>query len=179
MTRTDNANITTKCNTGLCSTISITEEKFDKAKAPRFLNGDVAQMVERSLSMREVRGSMPRISNFSEEPGKQKKEIRSAVLLDQKKTWICTSNMRKKASKTVQSLLRKRLVSWITKVYLRKTSDETLLYEWVNQRHPSDINSSSGPHQRGMSIGRANDWHVRNTWIDNQHRQGQFYNDMQ
>ena len=72
MTRTDNANITTKCNTGLCSTISITEEKFDKAKAPRFLNGDVAQMVERSLSMREVRGSMPRISNFSEEPGNQK-----------------------------------------------------------------------------------------------------------
>ena len=26
------------------------------------LNGDVAQMVERSLSMREVRGSIPRIS---------------------------------------------------------------------------------------------------------------------
>jgi hypothetical protein len=28
------------------------------------LNGDVAQMVERSLSMREVRGSIPRISNI-------------------------------------------------------------------------------------------------------------------
>ena len=28
-------------------------------------NGDVAQMVERSLSMREVRGSIPRISTFS------------------------------------------------------------------------------------------------------------------
>ena len=27
--------------------------------------GDVAQMVERSLSMREVRGSIPRISNFN------------------------------------------------------------------------------------------------------------------
>ena len=27
-------------------------------------NGDVAQMVERSLSMREVRGSIPRISNL-------------------------------------------------------------------------------------------------------------------
>ncbi len=26
--------------------------------------GDVAQMVERSLSMREVRGSIPRISSF-------------------------------------------------------------------------------------------------------------------
>ena len=28
--------------------------------------GDVAQMVERALSMREVRGSMQRISNFIE-----------------------------------------------------------------------------------------------------------------
>jgi hypothetical protein len=27
-------------------------------------SGDVAQMVERSLSMREVRGSIPRISNL-------------------------------------------------------------------------------------------------------------------
>ena len=42
------------------------------ALAPRFFNGDVAQMVERSLSMQEVRGSIPRISNFSEVPGNQK-----------------------------------------------------------------------------------------------------------
>ena len=41
--------------------------------APRFLNRDVAHMLERSLSMREVRGSMPRISNFTEEPGNQEK----------------------------------------------------------------------------------------------------------
>ena len=84
------ANITTIGNRGLCSTISITKERFDKVVAPRFLNGDVAQMVERSLSMREVRWSLPRISNFSEESGNQKKGIREAVLLDQKKTWICT-----------------------------------------------------------------------------------------
>ena len=38
------------------------------ALAPRFLNEDVAQMVERSLSMQEVGGSMPLNSNFSEEP---------------------------------------------------------------------------------------------------------------
>ena len=76
--------------------------------------------------------------------------------------------MQKEASETVQSLLKKRLVPRITKVYLRKTSKETLLYRWVNQRHPSDINSSFGLHQRGMSIGRASDWHVRNTWIDDQ-----------
>ena len=50
------------------STIALTEERLQMAWAPRFLNGDVAQMVERSLIMREVRGSMPRISNFSEEP---------------------------------------------------------------------------------------------------------------
>ena len=75
--------------------------------APRFITGDVAQMVERSLCMWAVRRSMPRISNFSEEPGKQKKETREAGLLDQNKTWICTSNMQKEASETVQSLLRK------------------------------------------------------------------------
>ena len=57
-----------------------------------------------------------------------KKEIWEAVLLDQKKTWIWTSTMQKEASETVKSLLRKRLVSRITKVYLRKTSKETLLY---------------------------------------------------
>ena len=74
MTRTDKANITTICNRGLCWTISMTEERLDKAIAPRFLNGEVAQMVERSLSMREVRGSLPRISNFSEEPGNQKRK---------------------------------------------------------------------------------------------------------
>ena len=44
------------------------------ALAPRSFNGDVAQMVERSLSMREVRGSMPRISNFSEEPENEKRK---------------------------------------------------------------------------------------------------------
>ena len=161
-----------------CSTIALTKERLHMSLDARFLTRDVAQMVEPHFAS-EVQGSMPRISNFSEEPGKQKKAIRWAVFLDQQKTWICTSNMRKKASKTVQSLLRKWLVSRITKVYLRKTSEETLLYWWVNQRHPSDINSSSGPHQRGMSIWRASDWHVRNTWIDNPHRQSQFYNHMQ
>ena len=53
------------------------------ALAPRFFNGDVAEMVERSLSMREVRRSLPRISNFSEEPG-NRKELQEAILLDQK-----------------------------------------------------------------------------------------------
>ena len=97
------------------------------ALAPCFLNGDVAQMVERSLSMREVRQTMPRISNFSEQPGNRKK-LQEAILLDQKKTFICTSNMQKEGSETVHSLLRKRLVPRISNVYLKKASKETLLY---------------------------------------------------
>ena len=72
MTHIDKAKFTTICNRKLCSTFALTEERFDMALAPRFFNGDVAQMVERSLCMQEVRGSMPRISNFSEVPGNQK-----------------------------------------------------------------------------------------------------------
>ena len=36
------------------------------------LNEDVAQKVERSFRMREERGWMPRVSNFSEKTGNQK-----------------------------------------------------------------------------------------------------------
>ena len=72
MTRIDKANFTTICNRKLCWTIALTEERFDMALAPRFLNGDVAQMVERSFGLQEVRESMRRISNFSKEPGNQK-----------------------------------------------------------------------------------------------------------
>ena len=50
------------------STIALTEERLEMALVPRFLNGDVAQMVERSLRMPAVRGSMLRTSNFTEEP---------------------------------------------------------------------------------------------------------------
>ena len=163
------ANITTIGNRGLCSTISITEERFDKVVAPRFLNGDVAEMVEHSLSMREVQDRCPASPIFQRSP-EIKKGNTVSCFENRKKTWICTSNMRKEASETVQSLLRKRLESRITKVYPRKTSEETLLYCWVNQKHPSNINTSFGPHQRGMSIGRASEWHVRNTWIDHPHR---------
>ena len=86
MTRFDKANFTTICNRKLFSTIALTEERLDMALAPGLFNGNVAQMVERSLSMREVRGPMPRISNFSEEPGNQKKQLQGTILLDQKKT---------------------------------------------------------------------------------------------
>ena len=58
---------------------------------------------------------------------KPKKELQEAILFDQKKTWIYTSKMENEASETVQSLLGKRLVTRIAKIYLRKTSKETLL----------------------------------------------------
>ena len=64
-------------------------DRFDMALAPRFSNGDVAQMVEHTLTLQEVHGSMPRISNFSEEPGNQKKEQRETFFSDQKKTDMC------------------------------------------------------------------------------------------
>ena len=49
----------------------------------------------------------------------------------------------------------------------------------MNQRPPSDINSSVGPHQRGSSIEKAINWHLKNKWIDDPHRQNQNQNDMQ
>ena len=49
-------------------------ERLQISLAPPFLNGDVAQMVERSLCMRDLLRSMHHFSNFSEEPGNQKRE---------------------------------------------------------------------------------------------------------
>ena len=95
--------------------------------APRFLNEDVPHMVERSLCMRDVRRTMPRFSNFSEESGKNKK-IQEAILLDQKKDIDKYVNMHKEGSETVQSLLTKRLAPRIPNVYLKNTSKATLLY---------------------------------------------------
>ena len=74
MTHINKASFTTIFNRKICSTSALTEDRFDMSLAPRFFNGEVAQMVERSLCMREVRGSMPRMSNFSEEPGNRKRK---------------------------------------------------------------------------------------------------------
>ena len=85
MTRTDEANFTTISNRKLRSTIALREERFDMALAPRFFNGEAAQIVKRSLSLQEVRGLMPRISNFSDEPGNQKKIITGSYFVRPKK----------------------------------------------------------------------------------------------
>ena len=57
----------------------INRDRFDMALASRVFNGDVAQMIERTLTLQEVRGSIPRISNFSEEPGNQKEKYRKLI----------------------------------------------------------------------------------------------------
>ena len=138
-------------------------------------HGDVAQILEHSLCMREVPGSMPRISNFSK---KKSPEIQN---------WTTRSRFvrqKEESDKYVQDpkgsiwnsteLAEEAIGAPNRHGYLRKTSKDTfLLHWWVNQRPPSDINSSFAPHQRGSSIERASDWHVRSTWIDDQHRQSQ------
>ena len=67
MTRIDKANFRTICKRRPFN-YCINRRKVRDGMSSHFLNGDIAEMVESSLSMREVRGSMPRISNFSEEP---------------------------------------------------------------------------------------------------------------
>ena len=59
-------------NRRLRSTIALTEEWLQTSICTNFLNGDVSQKVERLIRMREERGWMPRITNFSEKTGNQK-----------------------------------------------------------------------------------------------------------
>ena len=108
-----------------CSTIALTKERLQMSLAAPFLTRDVAQTEERSLSIWEVRGSMPPASPIFQRSPEIKKGNTVSCFENRKNTWICTSNMRKEASETVQSLLRKRLRARIAKVYLRKTSRET------------------------------------------------------
>ena len=50
------------------STIALTEERLQMALAPHFLNGDVAQMVERSLSIRGYGNRCPASPAFQRSP---------------------------------------------------------------------------------------------------------------
>ena len=58
------------------STIALTKERLQMSLATRFLTRDVAQMVERSLCMREVRGSMSPHLQIFRGARKSKNEIR-------------------------------------------------------------------------------------------------------
>ena len=94
MTRLDKTIFRAMWNRRLRSTIALTEEWLQMSLSTSFLNRDVAQKVERSFRKREEQGWMPRTSEFSEKTGNQeKKTLREAVLLDQKKTLISTSNI--------------------------------------------------------------------------------------
>ena len=87
MTRIDKADFRTTCNKRLRLIIALTEERLQMSLAPRFLNEDVPQMVERSLCMREVRRTMPSFSNFPEEPGNNKKNTGSYFVRPKKRHW--------------------------------------------------------------------------------------------
>ena len=179
ITRIDKANFTTICNRKLCSTSALTEERLQKSLAARFLNGDVAKMVERSLSMREVRGSMPRISNFSEEHGNRKRNYGKLFCWTKRRHGFVRPIWERKHLKQYRACWKSDCSPESPRFNSERRRRKHKFYWQDNQSHPSDINSSCGPHQRGMSIGRASEWHVRNTWIDDPHRQSQYYNDMQ
>ena len=101
MTRIDIAKTRTICIRKLRSTIALTEEWLQMSLSTSFPNGDVAQKVERLFRMREERGWMPRITNFSEKTGNQKTNYGKRFCQTKKKTLISTSNIRREASETV------------------------------------------------------------------------------
>ena len=63
----------------------MTEKWLQMSLSTSFLNGDVAQNIERSYRMREERGSMPRISNYSEKTGNQETNTTGSCLIRSKK----------------------------------------------------------------------------------------------
>ena len=100
MTRVDKTIFRTMWNTRLRSTIAMTEKWLQMSLSTSFLNGDVAQNIERSFHMREERGWMPRIPNYSEKTGNQETNTTGSCLVRSKKTLISTSNIRWEASET-------------------------------------------------------------------------------
>ena len=85
MTRVDKIIFRTMWNTRLRSTIAMTEKWLQMSLSTSFLNGDVAQNIERSYRMWEERGSMPRISNYSEKTGNQETNTTGNCLIRSKK----------------------------------------------------------------------------------------------
>ena len=123
---------------------------------------------------------MPRISNFSEEPGNQEKLTEgSNTPRSQKDIYMYVQYA--KVSIWSSTELAEKAISAPKHQDLPQMDVEgniTLLIS-ESKASLSDTYSSFGHHQRDMSIGRASDWHVRNTWIDDPHRESQFKNDMQ
>ena len=63
----------------------MTEKWLQMSLSTSFLNGDVAQNIERSFHMREERGWMPRIPNYSEKTGNQETNTTGSCLIGSKK----------------------------------------------------------------------------------------------
>ena len=161
-----------------CSTIALTKVRLHISLAARFLTRDVAQIVEPRFSS-EVEGSMPRISDFSEEPGKQKKgKTVSCFVRPEEDMDLYVQNGKRSIWKSTE-LAEKAIGVPNHQGLPQKDVGGNITILMSESKTSVWHNSSFGPHQRGMSIGRASDWHVRNTWIDDQHRQSQFYNHMQ
>ena len=100
MTRINKTIFRMMWNRRLRSTISLTEEWLQTSLSTSFLNGDVAQKVERSFRRREERGWMPRISNFSGKTRNQETNATGICFDRSKKTLISTSNTKLEASET-------------------------------------------------------------------------------
>ena len=105
-TTIDKANFRAICKRRLFN-YCINRRKFRDGISSRFLNGDVAQMVERSLYMREVPGSVTQNFQLLRGARKSKKELQEAILLDKKKSLICKSNMRKGSLRNSTELAEK------------------------------------------------------------------------
>ena len=180
------ASFTTICNRKLCSTIALTEDRFDMALAPRFFNADVAQMVEHSLCMRDIRGSMLRISNFSEEPGNKKGNTGSCFVRPKEDLDLYVHyakgsiwNSTELAEKAIGDPKHQGLPHKDVEGNIAPLISEPKTSLWHKQHHWTPPVRHVGPHQWGMSTERASGWHVRNTWIDDSHQQSQFYDDVQ
>ena len=100
ITRVDKTIFRTMWSRKLRSTIALTEEWVQMSLSTSFLNGDVAQKVERSFRRREERGWMPRVSKFSEKTGNQETNATGIFWQIEKKTLISTSNTQLEASET-------------------------------------------------------------------------------
>ena len=72
MTRINKANFRTILNGRLRSTFALSKERLKMSLAQRFLNWDIAQMIERPFRMKKEDGSKPGISSFPEKPWNRK-----------------------------------------------------------------------------------------------------------
>ena len=148
------------------------------ALAPRFFNGDVAQMVEHSLCMRDVRGSMPPSPIFQRSPEIEKGNTGSCFVRPKEdldwyvhyakgSIWNSTELAEKATGDpNHQGLPHKDVEGNITP--LIRESKTSL---WHKQHHWTP------PVRHVKRKGKRLAFEKQ--WIDDSHQQSQFYDDMQ